>query len=493
MSTVLFGNPWHGRLGAGTIELEAGTPVSEITIEGVEYPVVTVAGNLGDTRYHLAPSDRATPETPDSIAALDGQFLRDFVLFSDALLYSPISDSAILENARQWLMWDTTAGRWRKMRVSWTTGLSTYLPPTNTSVIATVTMQRGQLFGGVNRDEPESWTTFATFDLPWLVYGFWTPWGELIDGTSEQLLSITVEPAPDGRKVLLRVEGHHWDGSTIGQPWEEGDPVWMTNAWEVVITGNGTGVTGPTHVGIPDDPETDDVLYVRGSISSTWWEWVNEELFIVAYHAQLHIEEQNNWRAIFAAFRCGAAYDSAGARQVGYYLRQANVQFTRSLDGDSIYFTAYLSEGDDPDDFDPGPGAPPTEWTLATEFYNNLPDNYPAWIDGVSPTVGDWSLSGTVDHSVIDENNDIIETWGDDIGDLLTEQAVDEPEELILQMERDRITNNVASARQIIDDVSVARVGTGAADVGDMSATIYASFNPRTGAVVSSDEPVGFV
>ncbi len=76
------GNPWHGRLGAGSIELVSGTPITSITIDGVAHTVKSVSGNLGNTRYLKAPG-LAAPTTPDMVAAEDGEFLADAVLFSD--------------------------------------------------------------------------------------------------------------------------------------------------------------------------------------------------------------------------------------------------------------------------------------------------------------------------------------------------------------------------------------------------------------------------
>lgn len=104
------GNPWHGRLGAGSIELVSGTPITSITIDGVAHTVKSVSGNLGNTRYLKAPG-LAAPTTPDMVAAEDGEFLADAVLFSDEYRYSPLCTEKVVASAGRWLLFDDTEQR----------------------------------------------------------------------------------------------------------------------------------------------------------------------------------------------------------------------------------------------------------------------------------------------------------------------------------------------------------------------------------------------
>ena len=82
---------------------------------------------------------------------------------------------------------------------------------------------------------------------------------------------------------------------------------------------------------------------------------------------------------------------------------------------------------------------------------------------------------------VIDELGNVLHEWTD------TEMLADYP----VPIGWKRITNNVVSLEY--GGQSIARVGPGAIDATVMDLPVYASFNPRTGVIVSSDEAIGFV
>jgi hypothetical protein len=82
---------------------------------------------------------------------------------------------------------------------------------------------------------------------------------------------------------------------------------------------------------------------------------------------------------------------------------------------------------------------------------------------------------------VVDELGNVLHEWTD------AGMMADHP----IAVGWKRITNNVVSIEY--DGQSIARVGPGAIDATVMDLPVYASFNPRTGVIVSSATAIGFV
>lgn len=490
---MVWGNPWHGKLAAGTIELEAGTPVSSITFEGDTWAVPSVSGILGDTRYYCRPPyPGVEPITPADIAALHGSFKRDFVLYSSSRLYSPLDNNAIL-SPDEFMFWDIAADRWRKMQgffpENWFPGYTTR-PPAGT-VISTWTVKRGQVYGEFNRGTvTPSWSTIGSGSLvysdkfnPFRVAATGNGWDWLVPCTT------SFDVSRDGKSILVLLTA--WPEGSYPSPVAGAERI--ANVWQTTINDAGTAVGALTEL-LPTP--VDSVLSWTASHAGapyllTWTEGA------VAHYAYLqpvnvtysgHAENAVSWRII-------AGHDKNGTAKV-MYLRDVN---NRNLTG-AISGGAWLGFGmsgtydpegpplaDPPAEvpgFPPMPGAGTYTFTggvASGEYMGVVAD--PAAYFNINQLSATGSFTDTVDRAlrIVDESGTVIHEWTD------SGMLADFP----LALSWKRLTNNVASIE--LGGQSIARVGPGAVDATVMSLPVYATFDHRAGVVHSSASPVGIV
>lgn len=496
MADFVFGNPWHGQLADGTIELETGTPVSQITVNGVDFQVQTVANNLGDTRYHLAPSDRPEPVTPSTITALLGKFERDFVIYSDSMRYTVLTDDEIFPS-NGFLLWDTTALRWRKMLCTLDgTTLPGYgsRPPEGTSIATWQFARFVPVFGEFCADEVTPSSTAIDSGYIGYTYKFDPFFRKLTRGWDWLIeCGVSFDASRDGKQVLVSIIGYP-EGSYPS-------PVSGTGRVAAVhkFTIDGTGenvLTGPTEL-LPAEIKSTMYWSCQHDGVPYLLEWTEGAPDGYKYYNYLqpvvcsfvgHYEDSVSCRIL-------AAHDKTGTAKI-MYLRDVN---NYDVDGT---FTAGAKLGvgyegmvevgyelpDPPDEEENVPagsdytydvdGSSAELWLKPDHVAGDL--TYPLLVNESTLTIDDGYV---VDRAlrVIDELGNVLHEWTDP--DMLADYPV--------AIGWKRITNNVVSLEY--GGQSIARVGPGAIDTTVMDLPVYASFNPRTGVIVSSESPIGFV
>ncbi len=472
--SLKFGNPWHGRLSTGTIDLMPGSPVSSITVDGVEHTVKTPSGNLGDTRYIKAPGLPAV-STPDSIAALGGQLLTDAIIFSDDFRYSPLSTKKVLNNRYEWLLWDSTAGAWRKMRLeyTWYNDISTSSPAGANNV--RIRLYRGPVFGKINTLVPftpptEVFDAVLVQDLTYQ-FKYYPRLPALSFGYDPSYRVVTMEAAPDGRKIIIKLEAKiRGDGktpSTIPPDWPvDGSgapkPVWdntkerLFEVWEVVFNADGTSASPAT-------------LRWPGDVTQPSQRW----------------EVQ--------ATQTGAVYEDAGAwympctLRVSYYYRALNeyVFANAGYDKNGSLHLMCFEQTCDINDETISTGAArvrsgTAEISAEVFHFSTFPwmdgDILPLYPDVISfPSVS--STARLADHDLsITDNGATVAFWLAPFGDKANFAWR---------------TNNVSHINVL--GVSKCRIAPGVVEQFDWSGTFYSSFNPRSNELVSSLSPIGWV
>lgn len=493
---AIFGNPWHGKLAAGSIELVSGTPVTDITVDGVEFPVQTVTGNLGDTRYHFAPADRLTPDTPTAVSALGGKFEADFIIYSDSMRYTPLTTDAIFES-NGFLLWDTASERWRKMQCYLQgSNLIGYgsRPPEGTSV-ATWSMIRWTPVFGAFGGAPASPASSA-IDSGNVGYTYkWDPFFRKVTRGWDWKIncSLTFDASMDGKQILASVIGYP-EGS-YPSPVMGSERICAVHSFTLDDTGENI-LSGPTEV-LPDEIkstmywacEHDGVPYLL--------EWTDGAPPGYKYYNYLqpvactfsgHYENS-------ASIRILAAHDGAGDAKIMYLRDVDNYDVSGSFTAGAKLGVGY--EGLVEVGYDlPDPPAEAAGVPAASESTYDVDGSSAElwWTDPIEDSdftypleVNDQTVSMTKDLvndralRVVDELGDVLHEWTDP-GMLAAFPAA---------IGWKRITNNVVSLEY--GGQSIARVGPGAVDATVMDLPVYASFNPRTGVVVSSASPVGFV
>lgn len=492
---AMFGNPWHGKLADGSIELVPGTPLTDITIDGVEFPVQSVTWNLGDTRYHLAPSDRVVPVTPSPIAAINGKFERDFVIYSDSMRYTPLTDDAIFPS-NGFLLWDTTAVRWRKMLCSLDgTSLPGYSsrPPEGTNIATWQFTRWVPVFGEFGTQEVTPSST--AIDSGNIGYTYkWDPFFyEVVQSWEwKEDCSLSFDVSRDGKQIIV---------SLIGYPENSyPDPVAGTERIAAIhkFTLDGTGeniLTGPTEV-LPERIRPAMVWSGQHDGDPYLVEWTEGAPDGYKYYQYCqpvigtfvgHFEESVSIRIL-------AAHDKNGTAKVMYLRDLNNYDVDGSFSGGHKLGVGYhglvpvstvLPDPPAEDPYTPGNLDYDVEGSGLTDAWFGS-DYAPE-----AMTVPYSILLSTLDVDdgyvaeralrVIDELGNVLHEWTD------TEMLADYP----VPIGWKRITNNVVSLEY--GGKSIARVGPGAIDATVMDLPVYASFNPRTGVVVSSDEAIGFV
>lgn len=491
---AIFGNPWHGQLAAGSIELETGTPVTDITIDGVEFPVQSVTGVLGDTRYHLAPSDRPEPVTPTAITAINGKFERDFIIYSESMRYSPLHGDDIFPS-NGFLLWDTTAERWRKMLCSLDgTTLPSYgsRPPEGTSIATWYFTRWIPVFGEFGAPEvaPDS----TAIDSGNIGYTYkWDPFFRKVTRAWDWKVDcdLSFDASCDGKQIVVSIIAYP-EGSYPS-------PVSGSNRIAAIhkFTIDGTGenvLTGPVEV-LPTEVKSTMQWSCQHDGDPYLLEWTEGAPEGYKYWQYLqpvvatftgHFEESVSIRIL-------AAHDATGTAKIMYLREVDNYDIDGGFSaGASLGFgynglspiSTVLPAPPAEDENNPPDQSYDVEGSNATPFLEGDPIpytiGYPLVINMRTMEMDD----GRVDDRalrVIDELGNVLHEWTD------SEMLADYP----VAVGWKRITNNVVSLEY--GGQSIARVGPGAIDATVMELPVYASFNPRTGVVVSSDSPIGFV
>lgn len=471
---LVFGNPWHGKLAAGTIELEAGTPVASVTVDGATFGVQSVPGNLGDTRYCCRPPyPPEDPYTPPAITALHGVFKQDMILYSDSMRWSPLSNKAILDTVYQWLLWDTTAGAWRKMRVymDWKT-LSTNpgLPSAEDSPCVDVFVQRGDIVGRLDHDIEDtpdgtpSWTNVGVAAIPYkyTVTDFTALYGGMPYGPLERSLSI--DARRDGLRIMVSIfSDDSWNPYALAG-------TRLRDVWEIVISDGGASVTSFSQIVPPEEwptaPSPDLWRHVSAgapySIDSEGWSNWGVPVVI----------QKRETVEYFRGERVLAAYDKDGAPRLMYYIKHGIKYSDYTFPGYALIGSVPL--GDPCPAYSTGPTEWSTTWPPGAIFpeYAN-----PDFTGASSYTDISVTSSAQIDAKHAGTVIATAATVWDDPGD--HPPAVQ------------RITNNVSSINVGTD--SLMRVGPGAAHVSTLALPVYATFDHRADAVYSSAAAIGVV
>lgn len=482
MADFVFGNPWHGRLGTDSIELVPSTPVTSIAVDGTEYAVKEVTGNLGDTRYYLSP-DLTDPVTPGEISALDGEFKKDMVIYSDEFRWTPLHDEGVLSNSLEWLLWDSTAFAWRKMKISFSWhDLSTNKEAVSSqgSNLVTVTFYKGDIFGKISRDpdttavSTPTWTSIGSTIIPYrwtgddVLPGLFSPWKPSSRG-------LTLDAKRDGRSVLLRIYAvRSWADQIDSVDYEnpanqtgiDPDSICLQDVWEVSLNSAGTQINTatqliPPQVSIPATPEDQTRTLSTGS------PYYQDS----AWYVPVEVERKTSTGPYGLAFSSliTAAYDKNGSACLEYLLVASGhiTTYTQSADA----YIGFDPEAEDPSAEPPYYPTGPSSWTNDSEWIGILPtyENSLNFSQSGFTYSYDTSVKVMMDSTTLEE-------WADFFSDTCVFS---------------KTTNNVTSID--VGTESVARVGPGAIDATVMDLPVYASFNPRTGVIVSSESPIGFV
>lgn len=502
VKNAIFGNPWHGKLSTGSIELVPGTPVTSVTVDGVEHAVETVTGNLGNTRYLKAPGI-AEATTPTGIAALDGEYMNDAVLFSEEYRYSPLADYAVVSSEDQWLLFDETLQRWRKMNVGHTFGTPSNNPespsPAGTTVVA-VTFHSGIEFGKFDRMDGETTTDAQTFlssknlGLTYAYTPLTRPSSYPFDPTT---MNVSIAVRPDGRAILVRLEALRWEGYGItdatgisGAPiniYDDSVP-WIFNVWEVPLNDDGSAVSTPVEIwpDVANVTEADGwVEYQITDITSIWYTYGLQPggNYLATYYvtctfsfsSNYNVAETSDW-GYETSIIVNADYDKDGNKRLHYFRMSSNPTEASIRTADTIVGTHEDTSPFDPEDFMPSTPSISTdlfrhEPNFATYFF---PSDYGGRIfenwNAVSVDIDTHAICGIYEDGVA-----------------LYEWDTQPPGTLSFRWK----TNNVSEL--YTGTTSHLRIGPGAVDDSALTTSDYASFNPRTGVIVSSESPIGFV
>lgn len=502
VNDAFAGNPWHGQLGAGTIELVPATPVTSITVNGVVHAVKSITGNLGNTRYLKAPG-LPTPTTPTSVAALSGEFKNDAVLFSAEYRYSPLADDKAVVNANQWLLFDGTAQRWRKMSFSYTLGSLSNNPaspsPAGTTAV-TVTFHRGIEFGKFDRRAGESTSDAQTLigsanlGLTYAYTPLTRPSSYPFDPTT---MAVSIAVRPDGRAIMVRLEAKRWSAYTIDNTPGFDDPfdvyddshMWIFNVWEIVFDNDGSGFSAPVEIW-PDVANVEDVVSWYENqiidVGAVFWTYGPgvPPYYVADYWVPLTVRIRGDGAPGYVngsyetSIIVNADYDANGDKRLSYFRMMMNSEFQRDYTGDG-YLGSYIQSGS----FDPSAHVP--SFSINTSVIHHEPHS-PGYdyLSSDYPDVVRWDnyAAGT---TTIDTSNQLCGVYED--GGALKTWTTQPPGTLSWRWK----TNNVTEL--YTGTTSHLRIGPGSVDDAAISASGYASFNPRTGVVVSATAPIGFV
>jgi hypothetical protein len=495
---AIFGNPWHGRLGDGTLKIGTDDPVDTLTIDGVDYPVQTVTGNLGDTRYYRSP-DLADPVTPQAVLDIKGEFKRDMILYSDNFRYTPTNDSSILESAYHWLLWDTTAGAWRKMKIVHTwQDLSTNpaSPSADGSDLVWIQIYRGEIFGKIDTDKDDTPTGSPSWSL---IDEQMLPYNYVFDplrppdsyGYKPTSRTLSIDARRDGGAIIIKIEADLWAAPTVssvhGFPdntvvYDATEP-WLFDVWEVVLEPDGSGVVStntmrPTPADDYQNPWDEWWMEITGDIE---YELVNEgvewDTWLFKLPVTMHGSTSRiNQLKVGKFLSC--AYDKNGVP----HLSCIDFATENAFIYDSLYYVNVggdlVPHGDSPIGYENAFDIPDTVIRIEQQYPPNsaqifgyyTPDNPSKWILQSSSN----SITYAAFLRVIDNENVLFEESPPATG-----------------MSWAAASNNVGEIKS--GGYSIIRAAPATIDDTALVTPVYASFNPRTGVVVSDTNPVGFV
>lgn len=503
VKNAIFGNPWHGKLSTGSIELDPGTPVTSITVDGVEHTVETVTGNLGNTRYLKAPG-LAEPTTPTEIAALDGEFMNDAVLFSEEYRYSPLAVDQVIDNPYKWLLFDGTAQKWRRMHFGhtfYTLSTNPESPSAAGSDCVEIRFERDDNpFGHFDRlsgDDTVDTTTFIeAFDLP-LTYAYTPLTRPSSYPYNPTTRSISIAPSPNGRKILVRLEAERWNPYTISDTVAIEGPLdvyddshtWIFNVWEVSFNDDGTVASTPVQVW-PDLPNVDDpeswVELQLLSEGDVYWDYEyvpsgTPPFYRALYYVPCTFRDSRNIIPGYSligyetSIIVNADYDKDANIRISFF-RMASYPYgdmERTANG-------YIGQYSQNSEFDPADHIP--SYTLSTSTFRHDPAS-PVDYYAIDYPDADFADFVTVSTTVFE--NAICGVYEDDTA--LKTWDTEPPGTLSWRWK----TNNVTEL--YTGTTSHLRIGPGDVDDSALTTSDYASFNPRAGVVVSSESPIGFV
>ena len=502
-----FGQPWHGKLRPGQIELQPGTPVSSVSFDGITAAVQPVDGNLGHTRYHKAPG-LPVPPVDAALAAAHGALTEDFILYSEKWRYSPVSSAALLINENEWLLYDGTAGRWRKMAIGFTFNNAISKTwgspsPAGTTVASIYVYRKPEVVSidhlqGAAAPAQPAMTLIGTRDLP-LIYAYSPLHRPTAYPYKPDNVLLTIDPSPDGRKILVRLEAQRWDGFEIS-PWNNNAPhqvyddsqAWLFGVWEFTLADDGTTLSAPVGIwparSAPVQPDWIDVTLTQTG-GAVWDDFGESSQYPgtrrVDYYLPMSLHEVGKRPGYETSILINAAYDKNGSVKLTYFHQAADISYDSTLTFQAYLGVHYIPLADDPADH-----IPTVSFSSAAIHYVNgvatiggSPVSYTQYnIRAAYPgytTMRNQAVTGglTYGHQLaVGQDSTILKTW---------------PTKFTGPLKWRWKTNNVAEL--YVGSESKLRVGPGVIDDSAVSVNGYATWNPRTSQLLSSETPVGWV
>lgn len=513
VSDLVFGNPWHGKLRPGQIELQPDTPLSSITFDGVSLPVQAVSGTLGVTRYHKAPGLTAPPVNA-ALSAAHGGLKDDFILYSSQLRYSPLSAVSPLTNELEWLLYDGTAQRWRRMSFGVTVNnlISTNFnapSPEGTPVI-NVYVWRRHIVGDIDRVQGEtgpatpSPTMIGSQNLP-LIHAYSPIHRPTAYAYKPDNVLWSIDPSPDGRKLLVRLEARRWDGFELSAwngnvPFQVYDATqsWLFGVWEITFNADGTimstavpvwpDVAAPPPIPVSPNPaqppRLDYIDYKLTVVGSPTWQVVPSQEFpdynavIYQIPVSIHNTGVNPYIQFDTSIMLNAAYDKDGNINLVHFRMYSENTYDVVSNFDAYLGTVYVLKTDDPANHIP------------EHNFNTQTIHFSSWASGTGANVvftlypqikqmwntvqtGGFNYIQKID---IQKGASTLKSWtGSWSGPMKWRWK----------------TNNVVEI--YVGSESKLRIGPGVVDDTPVSLTGYATYNPRTGQILSSETPIGWV
>lgn len=477
-----FGNPWHGKLGVGTLDMAGGSPVSSITLDGVTHTVKGVAGNLGDTRYIKAPG-LPVPTTPASIFGKGGAFMNDAILYSDEFRYSPLSTKKVLNNKYEWLLWDSTAAGWRRMALEFTWS-SMSASPSNGANCVQIRLYRGGVIGRLNTVLPSAPTSeYTHLSSQYLTYSFkYDPRRPAFPyGYNPDFRVLNLTASPDGRKIAIYLEAlrrsgffpattiNSWPVDSSGQSKAIYDVTkeHIFAVWEVEFSADGSSASAATAKWPGDiaDPTArwDFFAQVTGAAYSS-----PAGSGLYAWYVPTILTQRNYLRAVATSAFSNVGYDKNGTLHLMCFEETADLINSYILTG-YAYLGTSLSD------------STPPSYSISSDVHEQASqptaDEIRAKYPGVVSFSGDNSTAQAVTHLLsISDNGVNLCTWNAPFGDPLRFKWK---------------TNNVSHVE--VGSVSKVRIAPGVVDATNYSGTFYSSFNPRLAQLISANDPVGWV
>lgn len=442
MSEAILGNPWHGKMTPSGLVLADNTlktAMAGTNASGGQttYPYLYVGDDaVGHTYYHKTPG-LPEPITPFSLASIGGEFKNDIVLSGLTRRYSPfVYGSGIAQN--EWLHYGAD-GRWRRMSMTVVTfGPKTY----------TVEIRRRGIYGSIGGSDTDENVLIATLVLTHTAIVNWVvPQFPALDCSV------------DGRSIVL-MRTDVWGGTFSSLKSESRWDEYQHNvvaAWRIDIDGAATTATDTLVWQVELATEVPFVNPATSYTSSGPIFWTgaptNWEYF-EPYHGEFWGSEFSEH---FTTERLvGVAFAPDGTLHLIRWTYDHNAENSHwFVDG-----TVYRGHGSTIDPVPPASAFPTSTAPTPSDLYPYTESH---------TRVNDYTIhvvsNATILHTLLST----------DPGPIWSEI----------------MTNNVFNLRN--SSQSIGRFGPGAADVGNVTPPVYASFNPRENAVHSSPTPIGFI